>query len=142
MASRSPRPRPSGDSELPRGRPRRKVCIRWRCARRTKNGVTVSSTTRVLVASNLPPAGIGGVQIWLKATRGIIANTDGLVTAWQDQSGLGNNAAQGNVSVAPKIQENVFGNLPGITFANNSVLTGDDRHADGQLHEDHPPSGE
>ncbi len=89
-----------------------------------QNGVTVSATTRVLVASNVPPAGVGGLQIWLKATRGITANNDGLVSGWQDQSGMGNHAAQASVALDPKFQESVFGNLPGITFANNSYLTG------------------
>jgi len=43
----------------------------------------------------------GGLQLWLKADVGVSAGAVGAVTAWADQSGKANNAAQASADQAP-----------------------------------------
>jgi hypothetical protein len=50
-----------------------------------------------------PPV-TAGLQLWLNADTGVTANGSGQVTAWTDQSGQGNNAAQGTLANAPLLQ--------------------------------------
>src|SRR6266568_2332139 len=42
-----------------------------------------------------------GLQLWLNADVGVTTNASAQVTAWADQSGLGNNATQPTVGSAP-----------------------------------------
>lgn len=56
------------------------------------------------------------LQLWLKADAGVTANTSGAVTAWADQSGQGNHAAQPTASLAPKLVENVLNGKPVLRF--------------------------
>src|SRR2546421_66194 len=44
-----------------------------------------------------------GLQLWLNADVGLTTNANGQITAWADQSGLGNNATQGTLSSAPVV---------------------------------------
>src|SRR5690349_11141937 len=44
-----------------------------------------------------------GLQLWLNADVGVTTNGSGQVTAWADQSVLGNNASQGTLASAPTI---------------------------------------
>ena len=54
-----------------------------------------------LQAQTLPIT--SGLQLWLNADVGITTNASGQITAWADQSGLGNNATQPTVGSAPII---------------------------------------
>jgi hypothetical protein len=57
-----------------------------------------------LQAQTLPIT--AGLQLWLKADAGVTTNSSGQVTAWADQSVLGNNATQGTVANAPTLAPN------------------------------------
>ena len=58
--------------------------------------------TASLPAQTLPVT--AGLQLWLNADVGVTANGSGQVTGWADQSGQGNNAAQGTLANAPLLQ--------------------------------------
>ncbi len=65
------------------------------------------------------PTDIAGAVLWLRADMGVTLNgTD--VSAWADQSGNGNNVAQGTASAQPLYDaENAdLNNRPSITYAN------------------------
>jgi len=47
----------------------------------------VAASAQTLTVTN-------GLQLWLKADAGVTTGAGDIVTAWQDQSGKGNNAAQ------------------------------------------------
>jgi len=74
----------------------------------------VSSPTVLLAQPTEPPR--QNLQLWLKADAGVTAGADGAVTAWADQSGQGNNAAQSDAARAPKRVENVINGKPVIRF--------------------------
>lgn len=56
-------------------------------------------TTTGLQAQTLPVT--AGLQLWLNADVGVTTNASAQVTAWADQSGLGNNATQPTVTSSP-----------------------------------------
>ncbi|MBI2949467.1 MAG: hypothetical protein HYY23_17655 [Verrucomicrobia bacterium] len=56
------------------------------------------------------------LQLWLKADAGVAANAAGAVTAWADQSGQANHAAQPDEAAAPKLVQGVLNNKPVIRF--------------------------
>src|SRR5580698_4438907 len=43
---------------------------------------------------SLPAVASGTLQLWLRADAGVVSNSSGLVSQWQDQSGNTNNAVQ------------------------------------------------
>jgi fibronectin type 3 domain-containing protein len=45
-----------------------------------------------------------GLALWLRADAGILGASDGRVTVWEDQSGRGNHARQGNVPQQPRLE--------------------------------------
>src|ERR1051325_1040571 len=49
-----------------------------------------------------------GLQLWLKADAGVSTGAGGIVTAWQDQSGKGNNAAQTTPDSSPLLVNNAI----------------------------------
>ncbi len=51
----------------------------------------------------LPSVSSGMLQLWLKADAGVVSNTAGLVSAWQDQSGNANHASQANATNQPSL---------------------------------------
>jgi hypothetical protein len=64
------------------------------------------------------------LQLWLKADAGITTNTSGAVTAWADQSGKANNAAQPDEAAAPKLVTGALNGKPVVRF------DGDDDYLD------------
>ena len=63
----------------------------------------------VLTAANLHAQTLpitSGLQLWLNADVGVTTNVSGQVTAWADQSGLGNNATQPTPASSPTIAIN------------------------------------
>ncbi|HEY5481796.1 MAG TPA: hypothetical protein VIL39_09975, partial [Verrucomicrobiae bacterium] len=56
-------------------------------------------TTTGLQAQTPPVT--AGLQLWLNADVGVTTNASAQVTAWADQSGLGNNATQPTVTSSP-----------------------------------------
>ncbi len=49
----------------------------------------------------LPPVSSGTLQLWLKADAGLVTNSSGQVSQWQDQSGHTNHAAQSATNNQP-----------------------------------------
>jgi hypothetical protein len=47
------------------------------------------------------PTQLGGCKLWLRADLGVTLTSAGLVSAWNDQSGIGNHFLQGNASFQP-----------------------------------------
>jgi len=83
----------------------------------------------VLLAATLPLTSSAqtnpittGLQLWLKADAGVTTNASGLVTAWADQSGNGNNAApvNGNTTYSPTYLLNSQNGLPTLRFPGGS----------------------
>ncbi len=71
------------------------------------------------LAGWIPPTGPGGVDgdlgLWLRADAGV--TTSGVdVTTWLDQSGNGNNAAQGTTSLQPDLVSGVLNGNPVVDF--------------------------
>jgi hypothetical protein len=64
-------------------------------------GTATFAVSATGVSAILPPVGSGTLQLWLKADTGVVTNAAGLVSAWQDQSGNSNNAAQSNTNLQP-----------------------------------------
>ncbi len=52
-------------------------------------------------ASSLPAVTSGTMQLWLKADEGVVTNSSGQVSEWQDQSGNTNDAFQSNTNYQP-----------------------------------------
>ena len=70
--------------------------LRWKI---TPSAANWSTTFRVLAAASrvhsgaFVPTQLSGCQLWLRADEGVTLSS-GLVSAWADQSGNGNNASQ------------------------------------------------
>ena len=62
------------------------------------------------------------LQLWLKADAGVTADASGGVTAWADQSGQANHAAQPNATQAPKLVENVLNGKPVLRFEGRGII--------------------
>lgn len=84
-----------------------------------------------LQAQSLPVT--NGLQLWLTADLGVTTNSNGLVTAWADQSGNNNNAVQTNTTNAPTLAPKALNghavvNFPGDTrfldVADSSSIAG------------------
>ena len=54
-------------------------------------------------APTLPTVTSGTLQLWLKADTGLVTNSAGLVSQWQDQSGNSNHAAQASANLQPTL---------------------------------------
>jgi hypothetical protein len=82
-------------------------------------------------ASVLPVVSSGTLQLWLRADEGVVTNSAGLVSQWQDQSGNANHASQSNANQRPRlISDPGLGGRPALLFngiqdnVNGSYLTG------------------
>jgi hypothetical protein len=71
------------------------------------------------VSSPLPPVTSGTLQLWLKADAGVITNSAGLVSQWQDQSGNANHASQSSANYQPLLVSAAgLGGKAAVRFAN------------------------
>jgi hypothetical protein len=61
---------------------------------------TLSVTATV---TPLPAVNSGTLRLWLEADAGVVANSDGQISQWQDQSGHANHAAQTNLNLQPTL---------------------------------------
>jgi hypothetical protein len=69
-------------------------------------------------SANLPAIGSGSLQLWLRADLGIVVTSNGQVSQWQDQSGIGNNAVQTNTNAQPLlVYPSAIGVLPSVRFS-------------------------
>jgi len=74
-----------------------------------------------------------GLQLWLRADKGLTLNGDGSVYRWQDYSGNGHAAEQlGNPAKAPVVSTGVANGKPAILFdgSNDFMLTSDSFYLD------------
>ncbi|HTB81291.1 MAG TPA: choice-of-anchor tandem repeat GloVer-containing protein [Opitutaceae bacterium] len=80
------------------------------------DGAEVAAGRNPLVAD--PDAvlySVGGLRLYLRADAGVTAS-GGFVSTWADQSGLGNNATQGNSSSQPSLVTGQINGLPAVHF--------------------------
>ena len=61
------------------------------------------SVTALASIPVLPLISSGTLQLWLKADAGVVTNSAGLVSQWQDQSGNTNHAFQSNTNLQPAL---------------------------------------
>ena len=57
-----------------------------------------------------------GLQLWLKADAGVTTNSSGLVSAWADQSPLGNTATQSDTTKSPTLVPNALNGRAVLSF--------------------------
>lgn len=57
-----------------------------------------------------------GLSLWLKADAGVTADAAGAVSAWVDQSGKGNDAAQTDATLSPTVVTNALNAKPVLRF--------------------------
>ncbi len=71
----------------------------------SQNTVVGGSATFSVTATEtpLPLVNSGTLRLWLEADAGVVVNSNGLVSLWQDQSGNNNHAAQTNLSSQPAL---------------------------------------
>lgn len=62
----------------------------------------------------IPPSSFASLRAWYKSDVGVTIATG--VSAWADQSGLGNTLAQATGSLQPSIANNVIASKPALTF--------------------------
>lgn len=70
-------------------------------------------------APDAPPFSVGGVlglALWLDAAKDVTVDSKGNVSAWGDQSGNKNNAAQSNTNFQPQQQMGKINSLPVVHF--------------------------
>jgi autotransporter-associated beta strand protein len=69
------------------------------------------------VTITAPGLGItSGLAEWLRADAGVTVSGSGLVSAWADQSGQGNNASQTNASQQAQLVANAINGNPALSF--------------------------
>lgn len=88
--------------------------------------LTVVATT---VVAQTGPGGVGTSAtnpLWLKADAGTSTTTNGVaLSAWTDQSGNANNAAQATAALQPLYKTNVINGMPAIQFDNTAGANAD-----------------
>jgi hypothetical protein len=68
-------------------------------------------------APTLPTVTSGTLQLWLKADAGVVTNSSGKVSQWQDQSGNANHASQANANEQPLlVSATGLGGKPAVRF--------------------------
>ncbi|MES2924644.1 MAG: sialate O-acetylesterase [Verrucomicrobiota bacterium] len=89
------------------------------------DGVTASAAVVILVGSTPFPAGDPTtLKVWLRPEKGIIRDSAGFVSAWQDSSGNSNHCTQDNAAARPVYTRQKFGTMPGVTFDGGDWLVG------------------
>ena len=83
-----------------------------------KDASTKSSPIKVTLTGGAPASlsVTNGLQLWLKADAGVTKDTTGAVTAWADQSGKNNHAAQVDPTLAPTLVDNAVNGKAAIRF--------------------------
>ena len=86
----------------------------------TDNKDATATTTNVTVTvtgagTNTAPV-TDSLQLWLKADAGVTAGADKSVTLWKDQSGVGNDAAQPDTTLAPLLVDSAINGKPALRF--------------------------
>jgi hypothetical protein len=103
-----------------------------------KDTSVTSSPVQVTILGGAAPSysPTSSLKLWLKADAGVTAGASGAVTAWKDQSGNNNNAAQSDEALAPRLVAQAVNSQPALYFDGTSkyldvpttdslVMTGD-----------------
>ena len=85
---------------------------------RAGNGSGISDYSSVETITLVSQSTIPGVglRLWLRADAGVVADTDGFVTAWADQSGRQKDATQTNSPARPAVVANAANGKPALRF--------------------------
>jgi hypothetical protein len=86
--------------------------------RATNSGGKTSEASVVIFAgATAAPGGVSsGLSVWLKPETGIIRDSAGVVSSWQDSSGNGNHCSQATATAKPSYAPGSFGTMPGVFF--------------------------
>src|SRR5690349_13924427 len=76
--------------------------------------LAILTGTIALSRGQSPPA--TGLALWVKADAGVVTNSSGAVTLWEDQSPNGLDAVPPEDAKAPKLVLNAVNNKPVIRF--------------------------
>ena len=88
-------------------------------------GETGEASVVVFAGATASPGGVGnGLKVWLRPESGIVRDSAGVVTAWQDSSGNGNHSVQTNPIAMPDYAPQRFEVMPGVAFDGDDWLTG------------------
>ena len=80
-------------------------------------GSSPGSTSPVSVTTlNSMDIPLGGMNLWLRADVGVVADSDGNISRWQDLSGSGNDATQSTAGSQPTLVPNSLNGLPSVNF--------------------------
>jgi hypothetical protein len=79
------------------------------------DGGGMDGTTGMDGSSNFDPKSLSCLVLWLDASKGV-TQMNTFVSAWADQSGQNNNAAQATGARQPSVAMNVINNLPALHF--------------------------
>lgn len=79
------------------------------------------------------PTDIAGCQLWLKADEGITKDGSNYVSAWDDQSGNGNNAIQNTGSAQPQILTNELNGMSSVYFSGTKYMLFSGINANGNI---------
>lgn len=77
------------------------------------SGTAVAGFVR---SSEFGPADLAGLRLWLRADMGVVADTNGRVRTWRDQSGLGNDLVQTAVMQQPLLLADGGNGRPALAF--------------------------
>ena len=94
--------------------------------RATNSGGKTSEASVVIFAgTTASPGGVSsGLSVWLKPESGIIRDSAGVVSSWQDSSGNGNHCSQATATAKPSYAPGSFGTMPGVYFDGADNLSG------------------
>jgi hypothetical protein len=87
-------------------------------ARAYRTGLRASAVSAGLFArpEDLPVAGLSGMALWAKADADVVADSNGRVSAWHDQSGQANDLTQATAGSQPLLVPGAANGLPTLHF--------------------------
>ena len=87
----------------------------------TNSSSVSAAAMSITVTPNFPV--VSGMLLWLRSDVGVVADSNGNVSQWTDQSGLGNNAFQSTPANEPQLVANQFNGLPAVQFKGANALS-------------------
>lgn len=77
-----------------------------------------------IISKPFTPTQFTGLEMWLRSDRGIIADSNGRISEWQDQSAKKRHVTQGTSGKQPLLVEATQAGLPGVRFvaSRNDIL--------------------
>jgi hypothetical protein len=79
--------------------------------------IAISSAGYQSPATQIQVSGLPiGMKLWLRADKGVVTDSNNVVSSWQDQSGNGNNSVPPTAAAQPNWVDAVANNLPVVRF--------------------------